>query len=86
VYPAALLTHLAPDLADGFPEAEGAIRDDELGHQGETMALQIEQQLLPRQSAFTDAISQTDQFFFAVRFAPMMTRIHCASSPSLACT
>jgi hypothetical protein len=70
VYPAALLTHLAPNLADGFPEAKGAVRDDELGHQGETMALQIEQQLLSRQSAFTDAIRQTDQFFFAVRYRP----------------
>jgi hypothetical protein len=80
------VTHLAPDLADGFPEAESAVRDDELGHQGETMAFQIEQQLLPRQSAFTDAISQTDQFFLPSGVAPMMTGIHCASSPSLACT
>jgi hypothetical protein len=45
--PAALLTHLAPDLADGFPEAEGAVRDDELGRQFETSVLQIEQQFLP---------------------------------------
>jgi hypothetical protein len=47
VHPTALLAHLAPDLADGFPEAERAVRDDELGRQGETAAFQIEQQFLP---------------------------------------
>jgi len=47
VDPAALLTHLAPYLADGFPEAEGAVRDHELGRQLETTVLQIEQQFLP---------------------------------------
>src|ERR1700730_12828656 len=41
VPPTALLAHLAPDLADGFPEAERTVRDDELGRQGETTALQI---------------------------------------------
>ncbi len=28
VHPTALLAHFAPDLTDGFPEAERAVRDD----------------------------------------------------------